>query len=127
MRVNRVRMLAAIPLTLALLAAALALVACTRTPPSTPPGITGTVTSLTPGDQRPANFLVEGKAQPAGAVSDKAQVTINPDTMFFDSSGKPTKAADVGVGTNVRVWFGGPVAESYPVQGAAEAVQILGK
>jgi len=27
----------------------------------------------------------------------------------------------------VRVWFTGPVAESYPVQGAAQAVQILGK
>ena len=47
--------------------------------------------------------------------------------MFFDSSGSPTKPSGVGVGTNVRVWFSGAVAESYPVQGTAQAVQILGK
>ena len=29
-------------------------------------------------------------------------------------------------GTKVTVWFSGGVAESYPVQGGASAVQILG-
>jgi hypothetical protein len=108
---------------LALVAAAVALVGCATRLPDTPAGITGTVMSLVPGDERP----VEGGAQPAGAASDKAQVAINPGTMFFDSSGNPTKASGITVGTKVRVWFDGAVAESYPVQGSAQAVQILGK
>ena len=129
MRIVRTRSLTGALPTLALLVAlvaVLALVGCAATVPTTPPGITGSVTSLVPGDERPASMLVEGGAQPAGAVSDKAQVTIDPGTMFFDAEGTPTKAAGIAVGTEVRVWFNGPVAESYPVQGTAQAVQILG-
>ncbi len=117
---------------IALLAAIIALSAlavlsgCAPVLPGTPPGITGSVTSFVPGDERPASMLVEGPAQPSGAVSDKAQVTIEPATMFFDAQGKPTKASSIVVGTRVRVWFNGAVAESYPVQGSASAVQILG-
>jgi beta-N-acetylhexosaminidase len=103
-----------------------AVVGCGTRPPDGPPGITGSVTSLVAGDERPASMLVEGAAQPAGAASDKAQVTVNPGTMFFDAAGAPAKAAGIRVGTKVRVWFDGPVAESYPVQGSAQAVQILG-
>ena len=97
--------------------------------PSSPSSITGTVTTIVPGDGRPASFLVEG-AQPQlqGAVSDKAQVSIPPATQFFDAQGGPATLAQVGAiarGTKVRVWFEGAVAESYPVQGSAKAVQIL--
>jgi hypothetical protein len=113
----------------------LALAACVAGPlagcapvlPTAPAGITGTVTSLVPGDERPASMMVEGPTQPAGAVSDKAQVTIEPATMFFDAQGKSTKGSSIAVGTQVKVWFQGAVAESYPVQGSASAVQILGK
>lgn len=93
--------------------------------PSTPAGITGAVTSLVAGDERPASMLVEGPAQPAGAVSDKAQVTVGPATQFFDASGKPAKGSGIKTGTQVKVWFDGAVAESYPVQGTAQAIQIL--
>lgn len=123
----RARPLAAVLVALTLVAGGLALTACATRLPDTPPGITGTVTSLVPGDERPASMLVEGGAQPAGAAADKAQVTVNPGTMFFDEAGNPTKPASIAVGTRVRVWFDGPVAESYPVQGSAQAVQILGK
>jgi len=116
---------AAFLLALTLIASTSTLLACAPTPPSTNPGITGTVSSMVPGDERPASFLVEGGQQPTGAVSDKAQVTVNPSTMFFDSAGKSTKASGISVGTSVRVWFDGAVAESYPVQGSAQAVQIL--
>jgi hypothetical protein len=34
-------------------------------------------------------------------------------------------AADLVTGTRVRVWFKGPVAESFPVQAAAGTVLIL--
>ncbi len=127
MRTVRTRPLIAIVLALGLVAAVLSLAGCAAPVPPSTPGITGTITSLVPGDERPASMLVEGDSQPSGAVSDKAQVTINPGTMFFDAQGKATKASGAVVGTKVRVWFTGPVAESYPVQGAAQAVQILGQ
>lgn len=94
--------------------------------PTGPVGITGSVKSLVPGDERPASMLVEGPSpQPAGAVSDKAQVTVGPSTQFFDAQGNATKGSGIKVGTQVKVWFDGPVAESYPVQGTAQAVQIV--
>jgi hypothetical protein len=102
---------------------------CTPSLPSGPPGITGTVTSIVPGDGRPASLLVEGpRPQPQGAVSDKAHVSIPPATQFFGAQGGRATLAQVGAiakGTKVRVWFEGAVAESYPVQGSAKAVQIL--
>ena len=109
---------------------ALATAGCAASLPSDPPGITGTVTSLVPGDGRPASISVEGSAQPSGAVSDKAMVTIPPATMFFDAGGEAASLpaiAGIAKGTKVRVWFEGAIAESYPVQGSAKAVQILGK
>jgi hypothetical protein len=112
------------------LAATLALPACSQAPPSDPPGITGSVTSLVPGDGRPASMMVEGtQPQPQGAVSDRASVSIPPTTQFLDAKGeKATFDAIAGIakGTRVRVWFEGAVAESYPVQGSAKVVQILG-
>ena len=114
-----------------LLAIALpALGGCSPTLPSDPPGIVGTVTTLVAGDGRPASISVEDTLQPAGAVSDKAAVTIPPSTMFFDAGGRAASLAAIsGIkrGTRVRVWFSGAIAESYPVQGSAKAVQILGK
>ncbi|HEY5540277.1 MAG TPA: DUF3221 domain-containing protein [Coriobacteriia bacterium] len=104
--------------------------ACALTPPSEPPGVVGSVTSLASGDGRPASFLVEGTQTPAGAISDKAQVTIPPTTMFFGPDGTAASLdsiAHIAKGTKVRVWFQGAIAESYPVQGSAKAVQILGK
>ena len=107
------------------------LTACAPSVPSEPPGITGAVTSLAAGDGRPASFLVEGpNPQPSGAIADKAQVNIPPATMFFGADGNATSLdsiSRIAKGTRVRVWFQGPVAESYPVQGSAKAVQILGK
>jgi hypothetical protein len=64
--------------------------------------------------------------QPAGAAPNKAQVTIEPATLFFDAAGKPGKASTIAVGTKVKVWFSGEVSESYPLQGRAQDVQVLG-
>jgi len=100
-------------------------VGCAPTIPAETPGIRGTVTSLVPGDDRPASILVEGPKQPAGAVSDKAQVTIAPSTQVFGPDGREAAASSIVQGASVNVWFEGPVAESYPVQGTAKAVQVL--
>ena len=69
---------------------------------------------------------MEGGEQPEGAVSDQAVVNVTKETVIFDANGQPTTPDKLQVGTEVRVWFTGPVAESYPVQGAASAVQITG-
>ena len=118
-------------LALTCLVCSLALTACVPTFPTEPPGITGHVVSVVAGDGRPASMNVESSGTPApGAVSDKALVNIPPNTMFFDAQGfqaSPQLVASIAPATVVRVWFTGPVAESYPVQGSAKAVQILGK
>ena len=120
------------PVAAAVFACALLLSACfaPAQPPSDPARITGSVTSVVSGDGRPASMLVESTGTPAGAISDKAQVNIPPATMFFGPDGMAATLDSIGhiaAGTHVRVWFEGAVAESYPVQGSAKAVQILGK
>lgn len=107
------------------LAAGLALTACAPSLPADAPGIVGVVTSLVPGDDRPDSILVEGGTQGQGAVADKAQVRIVPSTLVFDASGKPAQASSIVKGATVKVWFSGGVAESYPVQGSAKAVQVI--
>jgi hypothetical protein len=121
--------LAAALSTLALAVLLLAAGCSQASPPSEAPGITGSVTSLVPGDGRPASMLVESTGtQPAGALSDKAQITIPPATQFFGADDRPAPLSEIAAikkGTRVRVWFEGAVAESYPIQGSAKAVQLL--
>jgi len=119
----------AIPRALALAAAAaltVALAACGPSMPTDTPGIRGTITTLAPTDDG-VSLLVEGGTQPAGAVSDKAQVAVDADTDLFAEDGSTLSGVDeLAEGDEVRVWFEGPVAESYPVQGRAGALQLLG-
>jgi beta-N-acetylhexosaminidase len=109
----------------------MSLTACAATAPTDQPGITGTVTNVVSGDGRPSSLTVESTGtQPPGQISDKAAVTIPPTTQFFAADGSAAKLADISairLGTRVRVWFSGPIAESYPIQASASAVQILGK
>jgi beta-N-acetylhexosaminidase len=72
-----------------------------------------------------ANILVEGKIE-ADTVFDKAMVHINVDTMIQkDDLSRLFEVTDLKVGDTVEVFFKGPVAESYPVQGTAEIVRII--
>jgi len=96
--------------------------------PTETPGITGAITYVAAGtDVALGTISVEGGTQPEGAVSDKAVVSVTKQTAIFDASGGKATPADLQVGAEVKVWFTGPVAESYPVQGAAAAVQITGE
>jgi beta-N-acetylhexosaminidase len=117
-------------LTLAAVVAALAvsLAGCTAAVPSETPGITGDITYLAISTTSTAlvSITVEGGVQPTGAVSDKAVVTVTAKTAIFDADGKRARVDALQVGKSVKVWFEGPVAESYPVQGRAAAVQIVG-
>jgi hypothetical protein len=130
-RTELARISRATTLAVAGLALVMLLAACAATVPADPASINGGVTAVVSGDGRPSSITVETSgAQPAGTISDKATVTIPPTTQFFAADGSAAKLdaiSAIGKGTRVRVWFTGPVAESYPVQATAGAVQILGK
>jgi hypothetical protein len=102
--------------------AALVVTACAAGVPSDPPAITGTIVTLSPSNDA-ATMLVTGSGQ-----VDKASVLIDARTVLLRKSGSGTSAlrlADLAVGARVSVWFDGPVAESYPVQGHAGTVLLL--
>lgn len=107
---------------LVLVAASLVLVACTSRVPSEPAAITGIVSDvIKTGDG--ATMLVTGTGQ-----VDKASVSIDARTTLLRETGMGTSTlllADVSGGSRVRVWFDGPVAESYPVQAHAGTVLLL--
>ena len=69
--------------------------------------------------------MVEGKIE-ADTIFDKASVRINTDTMIQkDNLNRLFEVTDLRIGDKVEVFFKGPVAESYPVQGTAEIVRII--
>lgn len=103
--------------------AALVLVGCGGQPKGEP-GITGVVQSV---DRRPdggLTMLVVAPADKPGTMGDKASVTVVPKTPVVDASGKRIGAGAILPGATVQVWFEGPVAESYPVQGKAGYVKV---
>lgn len=105
--------------------------ACGPKLPTDPPGIEGLITNATAGDGS-ITLLVEvpEAEKPAPTSSyvgiDKASVTVTSDSLLYDTNGDPVEMSRLQkTGQRVRVWFTGPVAESYPVQGTASAVQLL--
>jgi hypothetical protein len=83
------------------------------------PSLTGLITNA--GGDR---ILVEENPQDT-AGSAKAAVRISEQTEILYSSGARASRNDLRVGERVRVWFTGPVAQSYPVQATAERIEIL--
>ncbi|MDD5018018.1 MAG: hypothetical protein PHO15_07985 [Eubacteriales bacterium] len=87
-------------------------------------GIRGEVTDISEGEDR-VTILVEGEVQ-EDTMYDKASVTVGQDTVVAAPDGSPLDMGDIKLGDMVEVVFEGPVAESYPVQGTAMIVKILG-
>jgi uncharacterized protein DUF3221 len=110
---------------LALLLVGMVAASCTRPElslPRTPPSIAGTITAADPGGEHLGSIRVEAvPGEEAG--SDKAVVRIGQRTALMDDSGQRIGLNQLKVGRKVRVWFTGPVRESYPVQ--ADAATIL--
>jgi len=95
--------------------------------PARPPDITGEITRVS-GTAGGTLVLVEERPGEA-AGGHKASVAIDGTTRVLRTSGGRAERADAAVlrvGSRVSVWFAGPVAQSYPVQGKAEAVLING-
>lgn len=116
--------------TLLMAAVVLALSGCGASAPTEPPGITGVITALSeplagaPSGGAVATMLVEAEEPSDTAVSDKASVTVTSETELLDATGAATSPEALAEGQTVEVWFEGPVAESYPVQGTAGTVRI---
>jgi hypothetical protein len=87
-------------------------------PPPGPASIAGRVASM----QLPTILVVAEGPQPGG--SDRAAVRLHAGTRVLWNSGAAASPADLRAGQAVRVWFEGPVMESYPVQVAAGVVVI---
>ena len=109
--------------------ALLFLVACGAAgAPDTRPDITGTITRLTPAGSVGSILVEERPEQVSGSA--KASVRVTEATTIWRTAGTTTARGSFGelaAGLVVRVWFEGPVAESYPVQGAAKTIVILGR
>jgi uncharacterized Zn-binding protein involved in type VI secretion len=96
-------------------------VACAPSgPPTREADITGTITHVT-ADHGTA--LVEERPQET-AGSAKASVRITTDTRIWTTDGRRAPATDLVLGANVRVWFDGAVAESYPAQAKAGDIAV---
>ena len=112
---------------LRLIIIALLAIACssatTRELPSTPPSIIGQITHVNRAGEKIGSIRVE--AQPGdSAGSEKAVARVGQGTPVVGIGGKAADFNALQVGQWVRVWFTGPVAQSYPVQATASAVAI---
>lgn len=110
----------------ALLFSALIIAACSPAemdpaPPDitrTKPSIIGKITSVA----LPVVLVEENPAEKHG--SDKAAVGITDRTTVLRQGGDRVGTSELRVGQRVKVWFIGPVMESYPAQATAGAIVI---
>ncbi|MDZ4064448.1 MAG: DUF3221 domain-containing protein [Coriobacteriia bacterium] len=99
---------------------------CGSAPPTEPPSISGTVTNYVADGTGGGSFLIEN-GTPGSSDYDIASVRVDSKTKIFDATNDLATFADIAKGSNLDVWFTGPVAESYPVQATAGSIRILGK
>lgn len=90
--------------------------------PESPASIEGRVTEVTRSGERIGTIRVEERPAEASG-SAKASVRIGQRTTIVRGR-EPADFNALRVGQWVRVWFTGPVAESYPVQATGSAVAI---
>ena len=99
--------------------------ACGGGAASRAPDMTGFVTSVS---GRPDGVTVLVEADPSHpSIGDKASVAVTSGTRITRRTQGGEVAAtfrDLVPGLRVEVWFDGPVATSYPVQGKAQALVI---
>jgi len=114
-------------LTLLALVLLVVLVSCADRAPAGAPNISGQITrattSVTDGSRR-ITILVEAVPNDLSG-SAKALVTVDSSTRIFHANTSVSaQVQDLLPGATVSVWFDGPVAESYPVQGRAGTLLI---
>lgn len=96
-------------------------------PPPGPPSIEGTITDMRIAGEHLAVIRVEENPSDS-AGSAKASVTVSNTTRVIGNAGGGDMSRlreELRAGRRVRVWFVGPVAESYPVQARAAALELI--
>lgn len=91
--------------------------------PTEPASIAGRVTAVNPGTERASVIRVESNPDDS-AGSPKAAVRITESTVIRAPSSASLEPGALRVGQWVRVWFIGPVRESYPVQADAGTIVV---
>lgn len=86
--------------------------------PSMMPSIIGQVTAIA----LPTIIVEEKPTEPHGSA--KARVRVTSDTQVLRRGEGGTGTAELRVGQQVKVWFAGPVMESYPLQATAAVIVI---
>ena len=86
--------------------------------PITPPSIIGRVTAIA----LPMIVVEENPAEPHGSAKASVRVTDGSQVL---RQGKVVDIAELQVGQQVKVWFTGPVMESYPLQATAGTIVIV--
>ncbi len=105
----------------------LTIVGCSVTQEEDVIGIRGEVTDIDASGSS-ITLMVEGKIE-KDTMYDKARVAVKPETTVVrrqDGADAEADPEDIGLFDKVEVIFEGAVAESYPVQGAAKLIRILG-
>jgi hypothetical protein len=90
-------------------------------------GIRGLITKVLMDDNKIVSaIMVEGKAE-SDTIHDKAKVGIEKGTKITkDNAGQKLSASELKEGMKVEIVFEGPVMESYPVQGKAKSIKVIG-
>ena len=91
--------------------------------PRGPASIAGRVTSVDPAGERIGVIRVEARPEDA-AGSPKAVVRVEQGTAILTADAARVEFRTLRTGQWVRVWFAGPVRESYPVQAQAATIVI---
>ena len=107
-----------LPLAVGLLLASCAGTADEADLPDGPAYIRGVVTDLDEGSVR----VEENAGEASGSA--KAVLRVSDETRILWRTGEPAELGDLRLGTRVSAWVSGPIAESYPVQAAADALVI---
>ncbi len=88
-----------------------------------PPDLVGIVESVSFLDDGGATLLVEGDPD-AGYQYYLASVRVGRDTPVYLTDGSRGTPEDLTTGLTLKIWFDGPVAESWPVQAQAGRIEI---
>lgn len=96
-------------------------------PPDTESTIRGVVVSVTPGREGGGIRVVWHESLGEMRELDSVDVAITEETGVFDREGRPIEFAEIEVRDVVDVWISGALAESYPPQGWADAVRVIGE
>lgn len=107
-----------------LVVVALALAGCgPASAPTRPADITGIITRVSAGAAGMQILVEENPSNTAGGA--KASVRTDASTHWFVTGGGAFDPSQVKQGMRASVWFDGPVATSYPVQGKASDILVL--